>query len=439
MSRKTRIRRVLPPALVLVCVIAAFGLLRWAPWRAPEQEAAVERPVSEPRPVLCLYRGTVDRGESLFDELVAGGISANETDRLVRSLSEVVNMKRLKPGECYEVYTNESGRLSSFKYVRSARERILGRDVDGEFTCWIEKAPLEERLRRIEGTIESSLWESLVARGADPELVLKLADLFAWEIDFLTDPRSGDTYDLVAQEFCLGDSAVEQGDILAARYRGRGKTWIAVGFMGSDGVRRYYGPDGHSLRRAFLKSPLNYRRISSHFTHRRFHPILKRYRPHLGVDYAASVGTPVVSIGDGVVARACWNGGFGNYVEIKHNSVYTTTYGHLSKYGPGIRKGVRVRQNQVIGYVGSTGLSTGPHLDFRVKKHGSYVNPLKLKSPRSEPVSQEDMARFRLESQWALWALDYVPAGCVEDAEVLRGALLAEASGEGRGSEIPPP
>jgi murein DD-endopeptidase MepM/ murein hydrolase activator NlpD len=177
-------------------------------------------------------------------------------------------------------------------------------------------------------------------------------------------------------------------------YFNEGEQHIAIGFEEPDGTMEYYDCDGNSVRRVFLKSPLNYRRISSYFTHRRFHPILKIYRPHYGVDYAAPIGTPVVAIGDGRVTHAGWNGGMGNFVEIRHNNIYTSCYGHLSRYGKGVRSGVRVTQGQVIGYVGSTGLSTGPHLDFRVKKYGSYVNPLTIDYPRGEPVGEERREAF---------------------------------------------
>lgn len=429
MRRRIRIRGIAALVLTaLICVFLARLILRSEGPQPAEVEPAGAVDVAD-QSLLCLHRGSLDRGESLFDELVASGVSPRETDRLVRALAEVLDLRRLRPGENYEVLTDEMGHIASFTYVRGVRERINAAVADGELQCEVISVPLEERLRTIEGTVESSLWESMVGQGASPELVIKLADVFAWEIDFLTDPRDGDEYELVAQEFCLGDSVVEYGDIVAARYRGRSRSWTAVGFVGDDGRREYYAPDGKSVKRAFLKSPLNFRRISSYFTHRRFHPILKRYRPHLGLDYAASRGTPVVSIGGGVVVKAGWNGGFGNYVEVRHNSVYSTCYGHLSKYGRGVRKGVRVRQNQVVGYVGSTGLSTGPHLDFRVKKHGSYVNPLKLESPRAEPVPKSEMARFEIEAQWAIWALDYLPAGYAGDAYALRTAMIADNDG----------
>ncbi len=417
-------------ALAAICGLAALAASRFvgAPSDVPAEESSPENVETEHQPLLCLHQGEVSPGESFFDELVAGGVHPNEAEKLVSALSEVLDMRRLKAGESYEALTDQEGRIRSFKYVRGVREYIAASAGEGGIKCELVRVPLEEKLRRIEGTIRSSLWNSMVSRGASPELVVKFADVFAWEIDFFTDPREGDRYVLIAQEYCLGDSVIEHGDILAAGYAGGSKCWRAVGFVGDDGVRRYYAPDGRSVKRAFLKSPLNYRRISSYYTHRRFHPILKRYRPHLGVDYAAATGTPVVTIGEGVVVKAGWNGGFGNYVEVKHNSIYSTCYGHLSKYGRGIRRGVRVSQNQVIGYVGSTGLSTGPHLDFRVKKYGEYVNPLRLDSPRAEPVPKSEMARFEQEAQWAAWALDYLPADYAAGAYELRTALLADAA-----------
>jgi murein DD-endopeptidase MepM/ murein hydrolase activator NlpD len=435
--------RRLTPAGVLVALVAlslvGTFIVRGTLGRGREEPVTLE-PAAQAdtasTPLLCLHRGTVETGVSLFDELVAGGVSPGETERLMSALSGVLNMRRLKPGESYEVLTAEDGSIASFTYVKSVRERITASQSDGRFDCEVIETPLEERLLRIEGTIRSSLWESMVGQGVSPELAVKLADVFAWEIDFLTEPRDGDAYALLAQEFCLGDEVVEYGDIMAARYDGRSKSWTAIGFVGDDGARQYFSPDGRSVKRAFLKSPLNYRRISSYYTNRRFHPILKKYRPHRGVDYAAARGTPVVALGDGVVVKAGWNGGFGNYVEIRHNSVYSTCYGHLSKYGRGVRKGARVSQNQVIGYVGATGLATGPHLDFRVKKSGSYVNPLRLESPRSEPVAKADMARFNLEVQWASWALDYLPAGYTADAYELRTALLANSGSEERPSGL---
>lgn len=428
-------------AAAAAVIVGLCAVLAGVAFRSEDDRPAAIEPLEAQevqKPLLCLHKGTVDRGVSLFDDLVAGGVDPGETEKLISALSDsdLLDMRRLKPGERYEVLTNEGGEVTSFEYVRGVTERITAVKTDGDFSCELVKTPLDKRIKRIEGTVNSSLWESMVGAGTSPEVVLKLADVFAWEIDFLTDPRDGDSYALVVEEFCLDGKVLEHGDILAAVYRGRSRSWTAIGFIGEDGVRRYYAPDGRSVKRTFLKSPLNYRRISSYFTHRRFHPILKRYRPHLGVDYAAATGTPVVSIGDGVVVKVGWNGGFGNYVEVRHNSVYSTCYGHLSKYGRGIRRGVRVKQNQIIGYVGSTGLSTGPHLDFRVKKHGNYVNPLRVESPRAEPVAEAEMARFELEAGWGMWAIDYLPADYVGGADELRTALLAETPSQEASTDL---
>jgi murein DD-endopeptidase MepM/ murein hydrolase activator NlpD len=248
--------------------------------------------------------------------------------------------------------------------------------------------------RRVEGEIETCLWEAFLAMGEDPQIALALSDVLGWEIDFVTDPRRGDTFTIMFEELYCQGRKIGLGDVVGVRYVNQGREYLAFGFPDQDGKMEYYDYDGNSVRRVFLKSPLNYRRISSYFSNRRFHPILKIYRPHHGIDYAAPTGTPVVSIGDGRITYAGWNGGFGKYVEIRHNNIYTTCYGHLSGYGRGVKKGARVKQGQVIGYVGSTGLATGPHLDFRVKKYGTYVNPLRVDYPRGEPVDKERKEDF---------------------------------------------
>jgi murein DD-endopeptidase MepM/ murein hydrolase activator NlpD len=257
-----------------------------------------------------------------------------------------------------------------------------------------DTVPVTVITKRVEGVLETCLWEACLEAGEDPQIALKLSDVLGWEIDFVTDPRKGDTFTMIYEELYCEGRKIGLGNVIGAVYTNEGDEHVAIGFAEPDGTMEYYDCEGNSVRRVFLKSPLNYRRISSYFSHRRFHPILKTYRPHYGVDYAAPTGTPVVSIGDGRVTRAGWNGGMGNYVEIRHNNIYSSCYGHLSKYGRGVRGGVRVKQGQVIGYVGSTGLSTGPHLDFRVKKYGSYVNPLTIDYPRGEPVGEERKEAF---------------------------------------------
>jgi murein DD-endopeptidase MepM/ murein hydrolase activator NlpD len=223
-------------------------------------------------------------------------------------------------------------------------------------------------------------------------VAIELSEIFAWTIDFFG-LQQGDAFKIMYDEEYVDSMAIGIGEIHGAWFRHAGKEFTAIPFE-QDGKIEFFDAEGNSLRKAFLKAPLRFSRISSRFTGSRYHPVLKRYTTHYGVDYAAPSGTPVLSIGDGVVISAGWSGGGGNMVKIRHNSVYSTAYLHLKAYGSGIRAGTYVRQGDVIGYVGSTGLSTGPHLDFRVWKNNAPVNPLTLESPSVEPVKKEQMDAF---------------------------------------------
>jgi len=259
-----------------------------------------------------------------------------------------------------------------------------------------ETVSLEPELgvRCLRGELSGSLYESLLDAGADANLVMRFADLLAWQVDFLTEPRDGDRFRILVQTKHVDGDDLGFGNILAAEYLGDRVTARAVRYRDVAGQLDWYDDEGQSVRRAFLKSPLTYRRISSGFTANRRHPILKTVRPHWGVDYAAPQGTPVSALGSGVVEFAGRKGGYGNYVEVRHSSTYTTCYGHLWKFASGIRRGARIEQGDVIGYVGSTGLSTGPHLDFRVRKNGSYVNPLTLDAPPGRAIGEADRERY---------------------------------------------
>jgi murein DD-endopeptidase MepM/ murein hydrolase activator NlpD len=245
---------------------------------------------------------------------------------------------------------------------------------------------------------------------SNPELALKLSEIYAWQVDFHNDIRKGDSFKLIFEEKIHPDKQTTKvGNILAAEFTNNGREIYGFRFTNADSTIDYFEPDGASLRRKFLKSPFKYMpRISSRYNPRRFHPILKRYRPHLGVDYAAPKGTPILALGDGVVQKRQWNGGFGNFVLIKHNSMYQTGYGHLSGYAKGLKVGSRVTQGQVIGYVGATGLATGPHLDFRFYKNGKPVNPLTVDIPAGEPVSASVFAQFEAERNYLMRRLDNI-------------------------------
>ena len=375
----------------------------------PQQPAVDQQPAvpAPSKPAEISVQDTLSRGESLYASLLSKGIQASKALNVISVLGKRLNLRSLGTGDSYVASIDETGTIVSMLYKKGFKQLFKVRcDSSGYQVSQgvVEPAGVT---RRVEGRLVSCLWDAFTGIGEDPLIALKLADVFAWELDFVTDPRVGDSFTIVFEEMRYPDGQVEIGDVLCARYVNDGKEHLVFRFEDEPGDPSYYDYDGSSSRRVFLKSPLNYRRISSFFSNARFHPILKTYRPHHGVDYSAPKGTPIVSIGDGRVASAGWNGGFGKYVEVRHNGMYSSCYGHLSGYGDGVRTGATVSQGQVIGYVGSTGLSTGPHLDFRIKKYGSYVNPLAIDCPRAEPVRETNKQRFFEVRDGLLKALNY--------------------------------
>ena len=255
------------------------------------------------------------------------------------------------------------------------------------------------------GLVTSSLWESAQKAKMDPNLISELADIFAWEVDFSREVRENDRWRLTVEQKLVKGEPVGWGSILAAEYENAGTPYQAALFRLNGEDIGYFTPEGASLRKMFLKSPIRYGRITSGFSMRRFHPILKTRRPHLGVDYAAPIGTPIRAVGDGTITSAGWNGGGGNVIRLRHNSQYQTIYKHLNGFAKGIRSGAKVKQGQVIGYVGNTGLSTGPHLHFEFYHAGRYVDPLKKKFPSADPVPTAHLEQFRAESSILISAL----------------------------------
>jgi hypothetical protein len=246
----------------------------------------------------------------------------------------------------------------------------------------------------LKGTINSTLYEAFMDMNERPNLVYRYADVFAWEVDFFTDTREGDSfYIFIEKDFC--DSVfLSYGNVIFARYKGDVGDYYGIYYCDAEGHEDYYNLKGESLRKSLLKSPLRYSYISSYFSKRRFHPILKIWRPHHGLDYVAPIGTPISSIGDGVVTFKGWKGGYGNLVEIRHKNNFRTRYGHLSKFAKGLYKGKRVKMGELIGYVGVTGLSTGPHLHFELHRNGVPINPLRVNIPRAPSVKETYLAHF---------------------------------------------
>ncbi len=362
----------------------------------------------------------IRKGEPLDAVLRRLDVEPSQRDLVARALASEVDLRRILPGETVEVAHDEDRVLREVVLERDLLTRVrVGLSPDGEASVETLVREPEVYVRRLEGRIENSLYEDMLSAGADANLVMRYADLLAWEVDFVTEPRAGDRVCIVVEEKRLEGEVLGFGRILAAEYAGERASSRAIRYVDEAGNLDWYDDNGRSVRRAFLKSPLSYRRISSHFTARRRHPILKRVMPHWGVDYVAPRGTPVSALGAGVVTFAGRRGGYGNYIEVRHNSTYTTCYGHLWKFGRGIRRGARVGQGDVIGYVGSTGLSTGPHLDFRVKKNGRFVNPLRIESPPGRSVPQAEKSRFELYRDGIWRVADELPLG--------RAVPLAEA------------
>jgi murein DD-endopeptidase MepM/ murein hydrolase activator NlpD len=256
------------------------------------------------------------------------------------------------------------------------------------------------------GVIETSLYNAIMDAGGSPMLVNELADVYAWEIDFFG-LQNGDAFKVIYERFEVNGEEAGMGKIITSWFLHQGNPFYAVQYDQGEGIE-YFDEEGQSLRKTFLKAPLRFSRISSRFTYSRLHPILKIRRPHTGVDYAAPRGTPVVAVGDGIVTMAAYKGGGGNTVKIRHNSNYTTAYLHLSGYGKGIRKGTKVKQGQVIGYVGSTGLSTGPHLDFRFWKNGKPVDPLKIDPPSANPINENHKETYNAIMRQMISKLDSI-------------------------------
>jgi murein DD-endopeptidase MepM/ murein hydrolase activator NlpD len=327
------------------------------------------------------------------------------TIRIITSYVTISTTKDSIPKAKYFIYE-----ISSIDYVvYSLLDSIV---------AWRGQKEVERHIETASGIINSSLWNSMVESNTDPNLALSLSDIYAWTIDFFG-IQKGDHYKVVYENVYVEGKCIGIGRVLAASFNHYGKDNYAFYFV-QDSVGEYFDNLGKSLRRAFLKAPLNYRRISSRFSNSRLHPVLKIRRPHHGVDYAAAAGTPVMAIGDGVVQYARWdNKGGGNTVRIKHNSVYSTAYLHLQKYGPGIKSGVKVKQGQVIGYVGSTGLSTGPHLDFRFYKNNKAVDPLKVESPPTDPVKDSNLEQFNIERDEWLDMLNEIEMNTKEESPVI--------------------
>ncbi|MDP2168099.1 MAG: peptidoglycan DD-metalloendopeptidase family protein [Thermodesulfovibrionales bacterium] len=333
--------------------------------------------------------GVIGQGETLSGIFKRRGLDMKELVSLTDACRGLDIMRRLIPGRPYSLCVDSANRIQSFWYSINDDSGLTVTKTENGFKAEKTNIVYDMRTGNVSGTIK----DNLVSAMDNLALALELSDIFAWDIDFTTDLREGDTFKAFVEELWLDGEFRKYGRILSAEFRNNGQAYHAYRFQ-HNGDADYYDEGGNSLRRAFLKSPLSYRSISSGFTNKRFHPILRIFRPHLGVDYSAPAGTPVSSVGDGRVEFSGYKGQNGRMVALRHSGGYVTYYGHLSRIAEGVRRGSKVRQGQVIGYVGTSGLSTGPHLDYRIKLNGRFVNPLRLKMPRGRSVPKPLMAEF---------------------------------------------
>lgn len=350
---------------------------------------------------LDIIEDVVKKGDYLSKILLDKGVSYNTIEYLSKNKRNVLNPTKIKVGNKYTfLMSRDSVPQPKFWIYELDKLNYAVYCLSDSISAWSGQKEVITRVEHVGVEIKSSLWNAMVDAGCDPNLILELSDIYAWTIDFFG-IQEGDSCKVIFEKQYIDDDTVSCGigDILAAYFKNSGEGHYAFAYT-QDGKKEYFDEEGANLRKAFLKAPLNYRRISSKFSNGRMHPIYHVVRPHHGVDYAAPSGTPVQTIGDGTVIEKGWdNKGGGNYMKIKHNSTYITTYMHLKGFAKGISKGSKVKQGQVIGYVGSTGASTGPHLDFRLQKNGTYIDPLKFKSPSADPVKKEDIERYKRDIQ----------------------------------------
>ncbi|MBD3629730.1 peptidoglycan DD-metalloendopeptidase family protein [Cyclobacterium sp.] len=363
---------------------------------------------------LDITEGIVKRNQTLSAILAPFNVPYQIIDEIAKKSSEIFDVRKIAFNKKYTVLTpKDSLKAQFFIYEPNQTEFVVFKLDQPEI--YKESKPMEIKDREIGGTITSSLYVNMVGLGLTPDLIDQFADLYGWVVDFQR-LQKGDKFKVVFKEQLVENQTVGIEDIEAAYFEHMGQGYHAIPFE-QNGIVSYFDQEGNSLKKAFLRDPLKFTRISSRYSLSRFHPVQKRYKAHLGTDYAAPRGTEIRSVGDGTVLEAGYSGGNGNYVKIKHNGTYSTQYLHMSKIGKGIKRGTRVKQGQVIGYVGSTGLATGPHLCFRFWKHGKQVDWLREDIPPAEPIAKENLTAFEKVKLEKLAQLDSV--SYTENVELL--------------------
>jgi murein DD-endopeptidase MepM/ murein hydrolase activator NlpD len=336
----------------------------------------------------------IARNQNLSDILIDRGVSAQVVDQIAKNSITVFDVRKMKAGNQYTMfYSKDEGRTPLFLVYQNNGVDYYLYSLTDSLKVSAGKHEVISKRQTMTGVINSSLWNTMKENNISPLLAVELSDIYAWTIDFFA-IQKGDRFTVIYDEDFVNGESIGLGKIYSASFTQGGATSFAIRFTQEDGDS-FFDEKGNSLRKAFLKAPLKFSRISSRFSNNRMHPVLRIVRPHHGVDYAAATGTPVYTIGDGIILQKSYQpAGGGNFVKIRHNSVYTTTYMHLSKFAAGLKAGQHVKQGEVIGYVGATGLASGPHLDFRVYVGGTAVDPLTIKSEPAEPVKPANLGKF---------------------------------------------
>lgn len=350
---------------------------------------------------------TVKSGDSLSTLFKRAKLKPQQLDEVMKSGGPVKKLTKIFPKDIIRVLTDDQGDLQALRYEINPETYLMVERENGELVAQEYKHAIETRVAHAEGTINSSLFLAANEAGISENVIMELAGIFGWDIDFALDIRKGDSFKLLYEEIYRNGEKIKNGDILAAEFVNDGDVYRAVRYTNPETSRtEYYTPEGKSMRKEFLRTPVNFARISSRFTTKRYHPVLHKVRSHKGVDYAAKRGTPIRAAGDGKVSFKGKKGGYGRVLMIQHGSKYTTVYAHLNSYNKKIRVGKKVKQGQTIAYVGSSGLATGPHLHYEFRVNGVHRNPLTVRLPSSGPVPKQYLADFELTTTPVLAQLD---------------------------------
>jgi len=353
-----------------------------------------------------IMSGRVEKGDTFYSILAEQGFSSSVIAECIETLKSVFNCYKISPGDEYIIKSDAKGNIYQL-ILKVNRVNIYSLKKEGEKLLPAkETVLLHKKVVRLSGIIEDSFFGAINKLGENDQLAIDFAEIFAWDIDFRHDLQRGDQFTIIVEKYYAGEEFIGYGKIKAAEYNNQEKIYRAIYFKDPEGREGYFTPEGISVKKSFLRAPLKFNRISSGYSFSRFHPILRENRPHLGIDFAAPSGTPVFAVADGIVVEKGWKNGNGNMIRIRHPLGYETMYNHLSRFGKNIRTGSRVKQMEVIGFVGTTGLSTGPHLDYRMKKNGKFVNPLLEKFPPGFPVAKEYQNLFNQVAQHMLAQLE---------------------------------